>query len=134
IGTMTACRAEPGDSDTHADQKTAHPGTDRLDAADDLMPRDNREATPDIPVRDMEIGAADAARGNCEPDFSWTRRGNRSLDPPQRRTGRVELHCDHHLAHPHVPGAESQRSFLKGFNEGRSRGAPASSRPDRGWR
>ena len=59
---MSARTAEPGDADARAERQI-NAGAGRLDAADDLMPRNDRQlGIGEVAVDHMQVGAANAAR------------------------------------------------------------------------
>ena len=70
-----------------------------LRAADDLVTDDERELRlRQLAVDDVEVGAADRARGDPQPNLARLRLGDGQLLEPQRLAGRVK----HHRAHEHI--------------------------------
>src|SRR5438105_6953826 len=75
IGTDPAGRAEPGHADPLADAELGT-AAERGDAADDLMPRDDREPrVGQFAVDEVQVGAAHAARGDLDDDLAGRRNG-----------------------------------------------------------
>ena len=72
IGTRAAGVAEPRNADTLADVQVLDAGADRIDPANDLMARDNRNVrVGQFAVDDMPVGAADAAGTYLNPYLAW---------------------------------------------------------------
>ena len=64
--------AEPRNADTLADVQVLDAGADRIDPANDLMARDNRNVrVGQFAVDDMQVGAADAAGTHLNPYLAW---------------------------------------------------------------
>jgi hypothetical protein len=54
--------------------QTAHPIAQRADAADDLVARHDATArVREIAVREVQVGAADAATGDVDAHLPWAR-------------------------------------------------------------
>src|SRR5690606_5549029 len=67
-----------------------HTRADCIDASDNLVPGHDGEHAMDVPVGNMNVRAANSARGNRQTDF--TRAGHGPLYLAQRLAWRVELH------------------------------------------
>lgn len=64
--------------------------------AHDLVPGNDRHlALGELPIHDVEIGAADATGKHAEDDLIRRRPGRRQVNEPERRAGRRELHRLH---------------------------------------
>ena len=95
IAAMAAGVAEPGRADPRANSER-HAGADRLDPADDLVPRHDRQlGVRQLAVDDMQIGAADAAGLDPQSDFARPRLGLGPLLHDELLAGPPQ----HHRAH-----------------------------------
>src|SRR5580658_6365453 len=75
IGAMPAGMAEPGHADARAGRER-DPFARSLDPAYDLMPRNDRQlGVGQLAVDDMQIGAADAAGLDAQPNLPRPGRG-----------------------------------------------------------
>ena len=70
VGTDAASVAEPRDADALAHCQPFHVGSDRIDAADDLVARDDRHNRVwQFAIDDMQVRPADATRGHLDADL-----------------------------------------------------------------
>src|SRR5271166_2138261 len=88
--------SEPGYPDAVADVVGRHIGANEIDAADDLMPGNNRIFDiREFPVDHMEVGPADPARTHCDADFALARPRIGPLHVLKRRSWRRQYHRAH---------------------------------------
>ena len=90
VRALAARPPEPRDADAPAV---------RLDAGDDLMSEDARRMRDlDLPVEEVQVGAADAAGEHPQQELARTRLGHGHLREPQRRADALEEHRPHAAA------------------------------------
>jgi hypothetical protein len=88
--------AKPGDSDTLADLQLFDARADGVDAADDLVPGNDRELRiGKFSVNDMQIRATNPTGKHLHPYFIATWLRVRELSPLQRRFKSPEYHRLH---------------------------------------
>ncbi len=88
--------AEPGDAHAVPLPEARHPGAERVDPADDLVPEDERELrVGQLAVGDVEVGAAHAAGGHAEAELAGARLGQRHVRGLERRPGRAQQQGAH---------------------------------------
>jgi hypothetical protein len=93
--------AEPGNADALADLQAADAGTEPIDASNDFMAGNDRDARMwELPVHHMQIGAADSAGRNFQPNLAGAGEGVRSLDGLERRSDPVQHHGAHKILRP----------------------------------
>ena len=91
-----AGRAEPRYADAVADLEPGDPGSDRNDAADDLVPGyDVGLGVLQLAIDHVQIGAADPASGNADQDLPALGGTDVALDLDERPAGPIERHGDH---------------------------------------
>jgi hypothetical protein len=74
--------------------------TNLHDRTNDLMPQNQRELrVGELPVSNVNIGSADAARADLQAQLPWTRNRNRYLCRSERLPEPVELHGIHVVGH-----------------------------------
>ena len=72
---------QPGDAGAIADLPAVDAGADRLDAPDDLVPGDDRTlAHREVTLAQLQVGAADAARGDAQEKLARAGRLGFALD------------------------------------------------------
>ena len=93
--------AKPGHADALADLQAADAGAEPVDASDDFMAGNDRDARMgQFAVHHMQIGAADPAGGNFQPDLAGAGEGVGALDGLQRRSDPVQHHGAHKSLRP----------------------------------
>jgi hypothetical protein len=76
---------EPGDTDARAEVEAGAPRTERVDHADHLMARHDREATEfEVALDHVEIGATARTRVHAHPHLTSTRLRLRPFDGRER--------------------------------------------------
>ena len=105
IGTDAAGGAEPRHADALAEREAADALADRRDAADDLVPRHDRQlGVLQLAIDDVQVGAADAAGGDLDQQLPRPRLRQRPFPQDQRGPRAVE----HHGAHDRHSGFQSR--------------------------
>src|SRR5262249_42526089 len=93
---LAAGPPEPGDSDAVADGDARDAAGDRVDGADALVAEDERQLrVREVAGHDVQIGPADAAGVDAEPDLPRRRVGVGELREAQRRPHPIEDHRSH---------------------------------------
>ena len=88
---MTTMAAVPAHADALARLPVGHVGADRLDGADDFMPRDTGILNRVCAHHGEHVAVADAAGVNFEQDVAWTGFGNIALDQLDGTVGLGDL-------------------------------------------
>ncbi|MDR6706927.1 hypothetical protein J2X73_001282 [Novosphingobium sp. 1748] len=97
-GAIVACAAslaEPWYSYPLSDCEGGHVGPDLRNFADDLVPRYNGQPVANVPIHHVQVGAAHAACGYGDKDFSRPRLRDWSACRPERLARRIKLHGTH---------------------------------------
>ncbi len=103
---------QPGDAKAVTDGNSVDPATDRVDIADDFVSGDGTgPARPQVTFGEVQVGAADTAGRNLQPDLAGSRFGYRDDRPAQRprrcRSRGGDLPADHRRCHaPDVPSSD----------------------------
>ncbi len=110
---------QPGDAEAVTDGGPVDVVTERVDVADDLVPGDGAgPAWRQVAFGEMQVGAADTAGRDPQPNLADGRFGYRD-DRPAQRPGRGRSRCgdlptDHRRCH--VPDVPSSGRHLPGFD------------------
>src|SRR5207245_1552502 len=99
IVAIPAGPAEPGHAHALSDAETLRARSPFDDLADDLMSRNGGPSqSGQFPVRDVKVGAAQAARENAQEKLSRIGLADFTIDEPERLAGGGELHRAHFLS------------------------------------
>ena len=88
--------AQPRDTDPHPNADALNLRAHGFDAADDLVAKHERQlGMAQLPIDDVQIGAADPAGHDLEQHLTWPRLGHGQLGGLERRARRLEHHGLH---------------------------------------
>src|SRR5690606_20441158 len=99
VPAMPARSPEPRNADSIADPVTRRTGTDRFDAADDLVTGNERQhRIGQLAIDDVQIRAADGARLDAQQQLAFAGLWNRKRTRRKPFTGLFEHHGPHRNA------------------------------------
>jgi len=92
IAAYPAGLSEPRHTEAVTELRRRYAGTDRDDAADNFMPRNDGVSRIDFAIDHMQIGSANTAREYLQHDLSGSRPRHRTIDAAKCLADAVELH------------------------------------------
>jgi hypothetical protein len=105
--------AEPRNADSVAYSQIVRVRAKRDDAADHLVPGNDRKRPMNIAVDDVQVGPADSARRDFDQQVRSRGIRKRAFDLPQWLPGAIELHCAHCCKSPNRRVDVTERSAAR---------------------